>query len=85
MKQIYYCELDLIINSQKSTDYCSNTWWIGTIHPDGLEMYFKNFPEEFDRMLFIAFGKKRKALKAKKLKSFKLIIHHWKEVGFTNN
>ena len=84
MKPIYYCELDLTVNSARSSEHKSNTWWIGTIHPDSLIEHLRGNAYDFDRLLYIAFKKRVKAVKKKKITGFNINIHTWKQVGFTN-
>ncbi len=84
-KPIYYIELELTVNSARSSEYRGNTWWIGVVHPDKLTEHFKSNASDFDRLLYIAFKKRKKAVKKKKMTGFNINIHSWKQVGFTNS
>jgi len=81
---IYYYELDLEVNLSKSNLY-KKTWFISKVSENGLKTHLESHTKDFNRLLYIAFKKKAKALRDKKIKSFNINITLCKHVGYSNN
>jgi hypothetical protein len=86
-RPIWYFNIILTIESGR-TYYNASTWYItpNVDSPDELQDLIRSSQDEYERLLYIAFKKRREAILKSKLKKEDVVIEikNSKQVGFTN-
>jgi hypothetical protein len=86
-RPIFYMEIDFLID-KGSAYYSAATWFISSKinNPDELQSLIRSSQDDYERLLYIAFKKRRDGiLKSKATKEdVQITIKSHKQIGYTN-